>query len=365
VKPLALLKAVPGAADRWRPAPPDAPYDLESRDGRRVLKLAAAAQGVRDLHGHVVRLAQLLAVRPRLGRAILAVQARRLSLDRLRREWDSLGAILRPSVRDRLALVFLGDAGPWVSVEDAELRRLAEALGGGLGRTEPVPSAASAPSPRFFETFKLLLDHRLRRGGPLGVGDLVRLSGFSYPTVTEAIKRLENAKELVRRTRRLVELPAFPRRTWSEILALAGPLRRTAAFVDASGRPPRLTELLGRIEKAAPEGVALGGAIAARHWDRDFDLHGLPRLDLCLHAPEGEPDLEWIRRVDPALRPAPPAEAGVTLAVHPLRRARPGFEARKGRSLPVADPVETLLDLHEMGLRAQGEELIARLEARP
>ncbi|HEX7902047.1 MAG TPA: hypothetical protein VF950_30080 [Planctomycetota bacterium] len=364
MKPLALMKGLSGPGGRWRPAPPGEAHDLESRDGRRLLKVVPAAQGVRDLHGWVVRLAQLLAERSHVARAILVVRVPRMSAARLRKEWDSLSAILRPGIRDRLALVFLSDEGPWMSADDLELRGLAEALGA-VGRGAPPSTdtyaASSAPTPGFFEVFKLILLRRLSRGGPLGIGDLVRRSGFSYPTVADAVKRLESSGELVRRSHRSIELAAFPRQTWSEVLALSRSLRRTTLFRDASGRPARLTALLSRIEKEAPPGVALGGVIAGRHWDRSFDLHGLPRLDLCLHAPAEDIDLDWLRRVDPALRPASAGDVGAVLAVHPVRRADPGYSPRKGR-MPAADPVETLLDLHELGLHAQGEDLIQRLE---
>ena len=48
-------------------------------------------------------------------------------------------------------------------------------------------------------------------------------------------------------------------------------------FADTSGRPSDPQALLRRIGAKAPAELAVGGVMAARHWDRDFDLHGIPR----------------------------------------------------------------------------------------
>ncbi len=47
-------------------------------------------------------------------------------------------------------------------------------------------------------------------------------------------------------------------------------------------------------------------------------------------------------------------------AVHRIVRAESSFEESPG-SLPYADPVETLLDLHELHLTAQAEALVRRM----
>ena len=97
---------------------------------------------------------------------------------------------------------------------------------------------------------------------------------------------------------------------------------------------------------------------AARHWDPRFDLNGTPRVDVVAH----RLDAAWVKAVDPALKPAAADAPRVVLAVHPLRRPQTLFETAARGRLPVADPVETLLDLHEMGLTAQSAELVERLE---
>ncbi len=108
-----------------------------------------------------------------------------------------------------------------------------------------------------------------------------------------------------------------------------------------------------------PSRVALGGVAAARHWHSDFDLHGIPRLDLLLHTPGDNVDLDFVKKLDPALRQIDDYDESPVLVVRPLRRADPLFERVPNTSLPFADPVETALDLNDLGLTAQANQLFA------
>ncbi len=333
----------------FRPSAPGSPVDYEGKG--RWLKLGLRFQGVRDLHAAAVRLAQLLVERPEVRLACLAVRLPRVSDERLRREWKSVRDVLRPALAARLALLSLGPR-PWVDPADPELLKVAQALR--VAEPPPEPPTSSALTPKFFDVFKVLLEQRLVRKGPLRIGELLARSGCSYPTAADAFRRLEERGELARRPGRRIELVAFPRRTWGEVLALAPSLRRTAAYTDRTGRPANPLALVRRLAALGQAGVAVGGVLAARHWDPAFDLHGLPRLDLTVHG-------RWsIEALDPALAPAGRGDA-VAVAVHPLARKEPLFGTSKKGPLPVADPVEALLDLHELGLLAQAEALIERL----
>lgn len=333
-----------------RPAPPGAAFDFEGRG--RLVKLGLRFQGLRDLYAAAVRLAQALAGRPDVKTAALAVRLPRVSDERLRREWRSLREVLRPALAARLALVSLGPR-PWSEPADPELLRAVAALRLPEAPAERPPSAA-AVTPKFFDVLKVLLEHRLVRKGPIRIGELLDRCGCSYPTAADVLRRLEERGELARRPGRRVELTAFPRRTWGEVLALSGSLRRARFYADRTGRPANPLALVRRLAGLGAPGVAVGGVLAARHWDPGFDLHGLPRLDLTVHG-------GWdVAALDPALAPAGRGEAAV-VAVHPLARKEPLFGTSKKGPLPVADPVETLLDLHELGLDAQAEALIERL----
>jgi hypothetical protein len=196
------------------------------------------------------------------------------------------------------------------------------------------------------------------------IAEIITQSGSSYPTVAEAVNHLVDTHEVVRQTNRRVEMSAFPRKTWGEVLALSFSLRMPIYLADMSGRPSDPEALLRRIGAKAATDLAVGGVMAARHWDPNFDLHGIPRLDLSAHAPQRFYSVAAIQRVDPALIIVGARSPNIVLALHPLLRKEALFEPSPKNSLPVVDPIETLLDLHELGLSTQAEELIGRMTER-
>jgi hypothetical protein len=329
-----------------------------------VIKLRL--QGVRDLRAALVQVAAALAERPAVREACLLVRLPRISPARLAREWNLVRGLFIPSIAGRLALAVMTDAGPWAAPERAHLLQLA----GVLHPDRPDPdrperAARPAPSAKFFEVFKVLLEAWLRGAGPLSIGELLRRCGCSYPTAAAALRRLEEAGEAQRRSRRRVELRQFPSRTWAELVALAASIRGSRYFADRSGRLPDPAALLKRLRLLAPAGVAVGGVPAARRLDPRFDLNGTPRIDICAHAPGGEADFGWVANLDPALRPVPPPAPGAVLAVHLVRRPETLYTPDGRRGLPWADPVEILLDLHDLRLTAQADRLIACVRGRP
>ena len=145
------------------------------------------------------------------------------------------------------------------------------------------------------------------------------------------------------------------------MLALSGDAGQSFRYRDISGEKADPERLLKRLERMGPPNVAVGGVAAARHWHADFDLHGTPRLDLLLHAPGGTVDLDFVKKLDPALRPIESHDESPVLVVRPLQRADPLFERLPGMILPFADPVETALDLYDLGLTAQAGQLFSHL----
>ena len=347
-----------------RPTPPGSPYDYDWKGGR-ALELKLNIQGVRDLYAATVQLARVLTDKPELRQAVLAVRIPRISGKRLRYEWNSVKSVLRPAIAAKLALISLGGDQAWADPAEPELEKLAAVLhshAAGAGQQTSIPRQAITP--KSFEIFKILLNHWLRNRGPMRVAAIIAQSGSSYPTVAEAVNHLVDTHEVIRRTNRRVEMLAFPRRTWGEILALSFSLRMPTYFADTSGRPSDPQALLKRIEVKAPVELAAGGVVAARHWDPNFDLHGIPRLDLSIHAPHQAFGTVAITRADPALTIVGSRSPNIVLALHPLLRREALFEPTPRNSLPVVDPVETLLDLHELGLSTQAEELVGRMTER-
>lgn len=341
-----------------------AAHEFRSRDGRRLLDVQLHPQGVRDLHATFLRMAQEVARNRRVTQAILAAWMPRPTDDRIAREWKATLDLFKPSVAGRLAMVIIRPDRTKPLAEDKDVRRIGEILRGQLGRIEmPSREPKTALSAAFFEIVKVLLGHWILKRGPMAIGELMRRTGSSYPTVADALRRLEKSQELSRRSNRSVELSRFPQKTWSELLALSETLRRPRFYADASGRRANPMDLYRRLQSMPYKHIAVGGVQAARHWDPEFDLNGLPRLDLTVEMARGVGDLGFVERLDPALKRVDPGSGAVVLAVHPLFRAEPHFEKNPKGKIDWADPVETLLDLHELRLTDQAEAMIRHLTA--
>lgn len=335
----------------------DRTIDFASEDGRFVIEILERPRAaVRDLRAVFLQLAAVAARDPRIERASAVLAIDRLTPRRMRAEWDDLMAVLRPEVARRLGLVAVGeDVQLCLPDEETKLIEIAEIGRRLLDVSTPPKLPRLAKS---LEVLKVLLARWLLGQGPIARGELGEQAGCSYPTVAKAVERF--ARDIREHSNRSVELKGFPRDAWSELLALSPIRRARLAYVDKTGRRPDPEALLRRLQKIKPPGVALGGVLAAHHWDPHFDLRGLPRLDLSLAADDGL-DLDFLRRLDPGLGLLE-GEGTPVLVVHPLQR--PATLFTPGDRLPVADPVETLLDLGELRLVDQSSALIERLEQR-
>jgi hypothetical protein len=349
----------------WQSASgPLSAFDFVHPDATRVIELKLGHQGVRDLHASVVKAALQVAGRPSLSRAVLVADLPRMSRSRVVDEWAQLGAVLKADVVGRVALVARA-SDDWVVLpgRDAELDAIAAAARESLpARAEeraPPRSRSGWTAPRQ-EVWKALLDAWLKNEPPVALGDLAARSGCSLPTVTQTLALLDGLSEVRRSRNRAVALCALPRRSLQEVRAAARHTREAGRYDDASGRPADVARLLSRLERLAPENVALGGVVAARALDPDFDLNGLPRLDLLVLP--GDP-LVWLRKLDPALEPQPAGHPSQPLLVlHRVARVAPRGSAGSAHRLPLASPAETLLDLLELGLEEQAEAFVRALK---
>lgn len=340
----------------YRPAK-DGRVDFASEDGSFVIQvLEQPGRAVRDLRSKLLELAASIGDDPRIERACLLLVVERLTRKRLNDEWEDLMAVLRPEIARRLALVAVEeDLQVCLPDEGPELVELARA-----GRSL-VDASALPTLPRMeksLEVLKVLVVRWLLAEGPIARGELGRQAGCSYPTVAKAIERFKGA--IREHSNQSVELEAFPREAWHELVALAPTHRARLVYSDRTGRRADPEGLLRRLEELRPPHVALGGVVAAHHWDPHFDLRGTPRVDLSV-ASEGGLNLRFLRRLDPGLGPRT-GEGFPALVVHPLQRPVPLFTPADG--LPITDPVETLLDLHELRLFDQSDALIEHLERR-
>lgn len=325
--------------------------DFVDLDGGLFVEVKDSQGGARDLRAGVAQLA-LRALEYPNAKGVLLILRTRMSEAGIRAEWERLQAVLASGIAARLGLVVVLDQGVMVVPDDPALRRIVEAV------AKVGTVARRARVDRSFEVMRVLIESWLLGRGRIAIGELQRQTGLSHPTVSKGLAALGDTLE--RKSDRSVMLRSLPREQWSQLLALATTVRQTTAFVDESGRGGDPQRLLDRLSRVRPAGVAVGGVIAARHWHPALDLHGLPRLDVSVYAPAGQMDTGFVERLDPALVPAP---AGVPslLVVHAVPRAESLFANRDEGGLPIADPVEVLLDLHELRLVEQAEALLRHL----
>jgi len=86
-----------------------------------------------------------------------------------------------------------------------------------------------------------------------------------------------------------------------------------------------------------------------------------PRLDVSLHSPGKRLDLEFIGRLDPALKRVEDPCAPANVVVHAVRHADPQSTPRKD-GLAWADPLECLFDLYEARLDMQAGQFLEALQ---
>lgn len=349
-----LLQAL---GDEWRRATPNTNYDCESSDRRQVIEICNS-RGVRDLHAALLQLALVVDEQPNIERAYLIAQFPKMSTHRIRREWDRVQRVLSSLVARKLALIAIAGDEIALLPDDSETRRLAGLAQNALKQPDKATHQPTTASGKFFEVWKALFRSWLANEGAMQISELADRAGCSYPTVAKAIERMRDRREIERDTSRSVKLRAFPRETLREMLVLADTLRRPTLFFDATGREPDPQLVLRRLQSKKPQRVAVSGVVAARHYDPHFDLHGLPRLDVVMHEPI---DLAWVRGVDPALHQATQRATAPVLVVRPLMRPAADFTESRDIELPIADPVETLLDLYELRLNEQAEDLVRAL----
>lgn len=345
---------------KFSPAKPGGPVHSLSRDGKTAVRVQRSSRGSRDFHSAVMQLAVFLEQNPKVEQACLILGETHMSRSRLEEEWDASKRVLRNEIARRLGIALVEGGPTWINPETPLLRRIAKAFEESPQSIDPLwhETLRQTPGSKSYEVLKILICRWLQHQGPIGIGTLGEQAGCSYPTIRKTLDK-SNLRIAVNVTsNRSVELKAFPRDAWRELVAVSGVVRHTIRFRDRSGEPSAPQALLKRLERLRPPGVAVGGVTAARHWHRDLDLHGTPRLDLTCHCPDGNVDYSFVKTLDSALTPT--SDAAV-LVIHPLTRAHSLFENEGKPGVPWSDPVETALDLYELSLVTQANQLLTHL----
>jgi hypothetical protein len=282
-----------------------------------------------------------------------------ITLERLSDEWAGAISVLRKDLLDRLNICIVnGDRLHGFPDEDLDpaLRQYVEGL---LRTSKSVETTRTSRGDAPFVVLKILVHQWLTSGSAVTTNWLVEVSGFSYPTVANALGRLGSLIE--RESDRRVRLRWFPREEFARLVAVSDRVRNTIRFADRSAEPRSPEAHLRRLEKLRPPNLAIGGVLGAVHYYPDLDLIGVPRLDLSVYDSKHQFDLGFVEKLDPALARVDDPLEPATVVVHQVRQAESMFTKREG-GLMWADPVDCLLDLHEAHLDAQATQFLKALD---
>jgi hypothetical protein len=329
--------------------------EVDARVGNALIEVKFGVDALRTLRTSLMQVAYPVGEDSAAHGYVVLVDSP-ITVERLREEWDRAASVLRDDVLHRLTIC-LQEEGRIIGIPrdpDAETQRiLAEVVEAERGKTNTARTDYS------FVILKLLLHRWLTSGEPVTADWLARTAGCSYPAVARALRPLGSL--LDRRSDRRVVLRWFPKEEFARLLAVADRARSTVRFADGSGQPRSAESHLRRLEKISPPGLAIGGVLGAKHYFPGLDLVGTPRLDLSVHCPGRRMNLDFIEKLDPALKRVIDPLEPANLVVHAVRHADPLFTPRDG-GLAWGDPVECLLDLHEARLEMQAAQFLEALQ---
>ena len=334
------------------------PRDLgiDAEVGHRLIEVKIGVSGLRGVRLGLMQLAYALADCPESDGYLILSQVA-ITRDRLLKEWKFAAAVLRPETLDRMVLCIeeAGEISGIPRMPDSETRRiLLEVLENERAQMGPRLARADAS----FVVLKILLYHWLTNGHFVTADWLAKTSGYTYPTVANVLQRLGSLIE--RGSDRRFRLRWFPHEELVRLVAMSDRARATARYADRSGQPRSPEAHLARLEKLDLPGLAIGGVLGAKHYFPDLDLVGTPRLDISLHARDHRVDLDFIEKLDPALRRVRDPLEPASVVVHTIYHANSLFVPRDG-GLQWADPVECLLDLHDARLETQAGQFLDAL----
>jgi hypothetical protein len=329
--------------------------DVDARVGNALIEVKFGVDALRTLRTSLMQVAYPVGENPALQGYVILVDSP-ITMERLRDEWKRAATVLREDVLHRLTICLQAeDRFTGIPRDpDAETQRiLADVVEAERGKM------SNARTDYSFVVPKLLLHRLLTSGEPVTSEWLARTAGCSYPAVARALRPLGSLLE--RRSDRSVVLRWFPKEEFARLVAVADRARSTVRFADQSGQPRSVESHLHRLEKLNPPSLAIGGVLGAKHYYPELDLVGTPRLDLSLHCPGQRMNLDFVEKLDPALKRVEDPLAPANLVVHAMRQADAQFIPRDG-GLAWADPVECLFDLHEARLEMQAAQFLEALQ---
>jgi hypothetical protein len=317
-----------------------------------------SVDAIRAVRTLFVRLAYALEENSK-ARGYLVLVEPSITETRLREEWEKSKSILRPELLDRISFCISTFGGEIRGIPDDPPKEIADWLREVVEREAKRHPTRSERTDYEFVVLKLLIFRWLTKREPVTSLWLSETAGCSYLTVARVLKRLGSLVD--RKSDRRVALQYFPTKEFEWLVAHSERARSTTRFVDVSGQPRDPLSHLSRLETLKPSGVAIGGVLGAKHYDASLDIVGMPRLDISVHSHDSRFDIDFVKRLDPALKLQEDPRGPANVVVHAVKHKDSLFFPRQGL-LPVADPLECLLDLHEARLETQASQFLSGLQ---
>jgi len=312
--------------------------------------------GVRDVRELTALLFEnsVLSTEPANACAVLVLADPIVRDSRISEVWQQFMEMLQPNRRDRMALICYRASVPTL-IRGSYLEEHSSIVTQILPSPQRFVYADKPRSPEaFFDILRVLMIRWIRREGPITSKDLGAATGYSYPTIADALSRLD--KYVHRRKDRSVELKRLPRDPWVEFVVRSERIRIRHEFTEHSGQRRSPEMLIERLQKTGRQDVAISGIHGARHYVPNIDILGGHRLDLVIHSSSLRLDLSFMRQLDAALVPVEPGEFP-QVVVHVLPQSTSYF-TRTDNGLIIADELECALDLHDMHFDAQMTEFM-------
>lgn len=330
------------------------PSDFVWRNWRVCVKSGIFT--VRDLRSILVGFAYDLKLTPE-NRYLCVLADSKFTLARLESELQAFKDIVSPQMAGRIYLALFDRKEGFVyfpeAVCDIPQNELSQFIYEQVALT-----GARSPGATRSAVLNLLILQWLNSGEPQTTEALCQASGASYPTVFKTIKQLEAENLIVRQSDRRVSLKRFPENLWKRWV-VDGEARKSIRFSDRSGQPRKSEDLAERLQRLNLPNVAIGGVIGAKHYYPKLDITGSPHLDVVVHGGV-KSDLEFIKKIDPALGQMNSLVEPANVVVHFLPRAESMFIKDPNGSV-LADPIECLANLFQGGLDYQGEDMLSAL----
>ncbi len=330
---------------------------IDAQVGNALIEVKFCADALRTVRTALIQVAYAMAEKPGSEGYLVLVDSG-ITAERLREEWEKASAILDPHISHQLMLCLMtGDQ--YIGIPNALSPAMKPVLDEVVAQ-ERAKGGGALPRPDYsLIILKILLNRWTTTGEPMTADSLAQIAGCTYPTVARVVTELGS---LVQRTSdRRISLRYFPKDVYLRLVANSDKFRKATRFTDNTGQIRSPETHLRRLEMLGVPGLAIGGAIGARHYCPDLDLIGTPRLDLSLHAYRSRASLEFMKKLDPALKREDDPLRPASVVVHFIQQKDPLFSQR-AEGLCWADPLDCLLDLHESRLEGQAAQFLSAIE---